>query len=164
MKHEWYKRIFGVGPTGAAISVILLFIFNWFAHIFHQPLIAEDSVILRGAVVLFIALGVGLHFWSLWTLRRWWHKNQLCIHGPFRYFRHPMYSAWITFISLGAALYLNSWFYIFWYILLHFIWHQLVIREEKMMREAFGQDYLEYSANTGRFFPRFSWGPTRRNH
>ncbi len=157
MKHEWYKRIFGVGPLGAAISIILLFIFRGFANIFNQSLIAENFLILHVTVILLVILGIGLHLWSFWTLRTWWHKDQLCTHGPFKYFRHPMYAAWITLISLGVALYLNSWFYIFWYILLHIIWHKLVIREEKMMMEAFGKDYLEYSANTGSFFPRISY-------
>jgi protein-S-isoprenylcysteine O-methyltransferase Ste14 len=157
MKHEWYKRIFGVGPLGAAISIILLLIFCGFANIFDQPLISGNSAILHGMVISLVVLGAILHCWSFWTLRTWWHKDQLCTHGPFRYFRHPMYTAWITFISLGVALYLNSWFSIFWFIILHIIWHKLIIHEEAIMIEAFGKDYLKYSAKTGRFFPRMPW-------
>ncbi len=159
MRHKWYKQLFGVGPFGAVISITLFFIFNWFTSIFNQPLIltTENLKLLHGIVTVLIVLGASLHLWSFWTLRTWWNKNLLCIHGPFRYFRHPLYAAWITFIALGVVLYLNSWIFIFWYILLHIVWHKLVTREEKMMLKIFGSEYHEYSARTGRFVPHISF-------
>ena len=104
--------------------------------------------------VVFILSGIALHFWAGWTLRNWWIKDKLCIGGPFRYFRHPIYAAWITFISFGVAFFLNSWAYIIWAALLHPIWHILVAKEEQMMTELFANDYNEYSEHVGRFVPR----------
>jgi len=158
MKHERYGKIFGCGPIGAAISIALLFIFIRLAGSFDQPLLIGNPNILNGIAMLLVVFGAGLHLWSFLTLRAWWNENQLCTHGPFKYFRHPMYAAWITFISLGVALHLNSWLYIFWYILLHIIWPNLVSREEKVMMGIFGKDYLEYSSHTGRFLPHISLG------
>jgi len=104
--------------------------------------------------VAFVLTGIALHLWTAWTLRNWWIKGQLCITGPFKYFRHPMYAAWITFISFGTVSLLTSWVYIVWAVSLHPIWHRLVSKEEQMMFELFGNDYEEYTKQVGRFIPR----------
>jgi len=41
--------------------------------------------------------------------------------GPFKYVRHPMNAAWITFVSSGLALYLNFRVYFLWGVALHLI-------------------------------------------
>jgi protein-S-isoprenylcysteine O-methyltransferase Ste14 len=148
------QQLFGVGPMGAVISFVLLVVAVWVDHLLGHPTILTNPAPLKiiGAVV--VVIGLGLHFWSMWTLRNWWGKDELCIHGPFKWFRHPMYAAWITFVLPGMALYLNSWIILFFVILLHPIWHMLVIREEKMMFEKFHDEYRAYAARTGRFFPR----------
>jgi len=74
--------------------------------------------------------------------------------GPFRYVRHPVYSA-VVALQLAAALGTVNW-------LLLAIWPLLVAamrlvpipREEKLLREKFGEAYLDYAARTGRLFPR----------
>ena len=118
-----------------------------------HPKVLGDLRAIRATGALLIISGLGLHFWTLWTLRYWWVNDQLCTLGPFRRFRHPMYAAWITLISLGIALYLNSWVLLFWVVLLHPIWHRLVKPEEIMMIERFGDDYRVYAERTGRFVP-----------
>lgn len=87
-------------------------------------------------------------------MRKWWAKDELCTRGPFKWFRHPMYAAWITFIFPAVALYINSWIILFSVVMIHPIWHQLVIQEETMLFEIFQNEYLVYAARTGRFFPR----------
>jgi protein-S-isoprenylcysteine O-methyltransferase Ste14 len=104
--------------------------------------------------IVMVILGLGLHFWSFSTLRNWWVDDKLCTSGPFKHFRHPMYAAWITFICPGFALYLNSWFYLFWVLLLHLFWHKLVKKEEIIMIDTFGDIYKDYAKRTGRFFPK----------
>jgi protein-S-isoprenylcysteine O-methyltransferase Ste14 len=104
--------------------------------------------------VVLVLSGFWLHFWSFFTLRNWWMNDQLCTRGPFQYFRHPMYAAWITFICPGIAVYSNAWFYFLWVLLLHLIWHQLVRKEEIIMMDMFGDDYKDYAKRTGRFFPK----------
>ncbi len=148
------QRIFGVGPMGAVINLVLLTIAVWVDRLLGHLAILANPVPIKVVGGGLAAIGLGLHFWSLWTLRHWWGKNELCTMGPFKWFRHPMYAAWITFILPAVALYLNSWFILFCVILMHPIWHQLVIREEKMMFEIFQNEYRAYAAQTGRFFPR----------
>jgi protein-S-isoprenylcysteine O-methyltransferase Ste14 len=148
------QKIFGVGPMGAVISLALLTTAVWVDRVLgHSAILANPAPIkvVGGGLAV---IGLGLFFWSLWTLRRWWAKDELCTIGPFKWFRHPMYAAWITLILPAVALYLNSWIFLFFVVLTHPIWHQLVIREEKMMFEKFQNEYRAYAARTGRFFPR----------
>ncbi len=154
------QKLFGVGPVGAAISFVLLVMAVWVDRLLGSPVILANSAPLKLVGAAFIFIGLGLHFWSMWTLRNWWAKDELCEMGPFKWFRHPMYAAWITFILPAAALYLNSWIILFSTILLHLIWRLLVIREEEMMLDKFHDRYRTYTARTGRFFPRIRRGQT----
>jgi protein-S-isoprenylcysteine O-methyltransferase Ste14 len=148
------QRIFGVGPIGVVISLVLVTIAVWVDRaVGHSAILANPAPIkvVGGGLAV---IGLGLFFWSLWTLRNWWANDELCTMGPFKWFRHPLYAAWITFIVPGVALYLNSWVILLFVVLIHPIWHQLVIREEKMMFGKFQDEYRAYAARTGRFFPR----------
>lgn len=119
----------------------------------HAAILANPAPLkVVGAVLA--AVGLGLQFFSVWTLRHWWGKDELCTTGPFKWFRHPLYAAWITFILPAVALFLNSWIILFVVIAMHPIWHRLVRGEEKMMSERFQNEYRAYAAHTGRFFPR----------
>ncbi|MBF0377256.1 MAG: hypothetical protein HQK72_07210 [Desulfamplus sp.] len=148
------KKIFGIGPKGAIISLLLLSFFVWADSMVKLIISVNFAGLMKVIGILLIILGLGLHFWSLSTLRSWWVEDKLCTRGPFKYFRHPMYAAWITFICPGIALYCNSWFYLLWVLLLHFLWHNLVKKEELLMGRIFGDKYSDYARRTGRFFPK----------
>ena len=148
------QKIFGVGPMGAVISLVLLTIAVWVDRVSGHSVILEKPTLIKFISEGLVVIGLGLLFWSLWTLRNWWAKDELCTMGPFKWFRHPVYAAWITFILPAVALYLNSWIILFFVVLIHLIWHQLVIQEEKMMFEKFQNEYRVYAARTGRFLPR----------
>ena len=149
-------KIFGVGPLGAGLSLLLLALFagldRWAGH----PTLLDHTAPLNVIGAALVALGLVLHCWSLVTLRRWWFADQLCTRGPFRLVRHPMYAAWITCVCPGVALLLNSWIYLGWAATLQPLWHKLVGREEDIMRAAFGPTYVRYARRTPRFVPR--WG------
>lgn len=148
------NKLFGVGPMGMAISLVLLAIAVWVDRVWGHSVIWTNPTPLKVIGVALVIIGLGLYFWSFWTLRNWWAKDELCTGGPFKWFRHPMYASWITFIIPAVALYLNSWIILFFAVLMHPIWHRLVKKEERMMVEIFQDEYLSYAARTGRFFPR----------
>ena len=150
-----YTKIFGVGPLGALITVVLFFLAWWLNRSVGDWVILNRPFVLRCAGGLLMVFGLFLHMWTFVTLRNWWQKDQLCTGGPFRYFRHPMYAAWVSFISMGVALFLNSWVYVLWSVALHPIWHTLASREEKIVLDVFGDQYKHYAAGTGRFLPKF---------
>lgn len=148
------KKIFGVGPLGAFISVGLFFFFHILDRLGGQPAISTHISLIKSAGAVLIVTGGALHLWSLQTLRNWWVNNQLCTSGPFKFFRHPMYAAWITFIATGISLYLNAWIMLLWPVSLQLVWPWLVSREEMIMMDLFGEEYRRYSKRTGRFIPK----------
>ncbi|HVA49501.1 MAG TPA: protein-S-isoprenylcysteine O-methyltransferase [Pirellulales bacterium] len=80
-------------------------------------------------------------------------KHQLVTHGVYRRVRHPMYLAFFVYLS-GQALVIPNWLAgpsegIAMLLLFAF----RVGREERMMLEAFGQDYRAYMASTKRLLP-----------
>jgi protein-S-isoprenylcysteine O-methyltransferase Ste14 len=72
--------------------------------------------------------------------------------GPYQYMRHPMYTALFT-VGIGLGLLSSSW-----YFLLPFLATMVVVifriqKEEDTMIKKFGERYIKYSQETGRFFP-----------
>jgi protein-S-isoprenylcysteine O-methyltransferase Ste14 len=81
-------------------------------------------------------------------------RQALVRHGPYRWVRHPLYTAffliWVAFSLLSA-----NWFiaatgiggYAFGMIV-------RTPREEALLTQAFGEAYTEYMRETGRYLPR----------
>ncbi len=151
------QKVFGIGPIGAVASLLLLAAALFADRLLDHPVVLRYYSLMKGFGVVMAGAGLGLHFRTMYALRNWWVEDRLCTTGPFRWFRHPMYAAWITFVSLGVALYLDSWVLLVWVASLHVLWHGLVTYEEKMMAKHFPREYPAYAARTGRFIPRL-WG------
>jgi len=108
-----------------------------------------------------VALGLGL---LLWTLRhnrpRNWQaapevkpRAQMITSGPYRWVRHPMYTASLTFL-FGFVLLDRHWLDLAAWLLLivTFIGKSRV--EERSMRERF-PEYAAYRRRTGALLPRW---------
>ncbi|MGI9457503.1 MAG: methyltransferase family protein, partial [Aeoliella sp.] len=119
-----------------------------------------------GGVGLGIA-AIGLFCWTLRTLgpnltdtvvtRR---DARLITHGPYRWVRHPFY------VAFAVAVVANSLVTSNWYLALIGVAAMLaiVVRtpiEEKKLIDRFGDQYLKYARQTGRFLPRSVRGPKR---
>jgi protein-S-isoprenylcysteine O-methyltransferase Ste14 len=149
------KKLFGIGPIGMMISFSLLTAAFFADRRFGGTAMLEHALPLQIAASALAAAGLYLLAWGARTLRSWWRNGELCIGGPFRWFRHPIYAAYITFIFPAATLFLNSWLLLIAAAALHPLWHLLVRYEEAMMLEKFTERYRDYMDRTGRFFPRF---------
>jgi len=80
--------------------------------------------------------------------------HELITRGVYRTIRHPMYaSIWLWCLAQGLLLsnWLAGWYALAAFAAMYFI---RVPREEAMMREIFGQEYLDYMQRTGRILPR----------
>lgn len=107
-----------------------------------------------------VAAGLALLIWTHQTLGASFSGNleireqhQLVKTGPYRWVRHPMYSAiflWATGLSLIAA----NWFVCLIPLAFALFFIVRVPTEEKMMLEGFGDEYRAYIKRTGRFLPR----------
>jgi protein-S-isoprenylcysteine O-methyltransferase Ste14 len=80
--------------------------------------------------------------------------HSLVTSGPYRFVRHPFYLSGLVSL-VGGSLATANWFLLLAGLLpLGF----LVVRtktEEQKLIERFGDEYRNYMARTGRFFPRF---------
>ena len=154
MKPTTVQRIFGSGPVGLVTSLVLLFLAGWINTQIDLPSLSDNQFLLNA---LFIATGcvtLVIIVWSFRSLPAADRGNKLCTSGAFRYVRHPLYAAFLSVFNFGLAIWLNSYVFVLWALLLHPVWHYLVRDEEQMMIDTFGETYSEYQKKTGRFFPR----------
>lgn len=151
-----FQKTFGSGPTGVVVSLILLFIAYLINRQFYLPLIPDNPLLLDSIFVAAVVLTLIIIAWSLRSLPAADRGNRLCTSGAFRYVRHPLYAAFLSVFNFGLAIWLNSYVYLVWALLLHPVWQYLVLDEERMMIATFGDAYREYEKRTGRFFPRIT--------
>lgn len=80
------------------------------------------------------------------------HDASLIRSGPYMYCRHPIYMSYIL-LWLSWSLVSDNALILFGGLLLIPFMAIRIRREERELREAFGEDYDEYARNTNRFFP-----------
>jgi protein-S-isoprenylcysteine O-methyltransferase Ste14 len=79
--------------------------------------------------------------------------HQLITSGPYRYIRHPYYTATAAIVA-GLALVLGSLVVLCLGGLLLFLLNVRSYAEENELRELFGETFMNWEATTGRFLPR----------
>jgi protein-S-isoprenylcysteine O-methyltransferase Ste14 len=86
------------------------------------------------------------------------NEHKLITNGIFGYIRHPMYaSQWVWVIA--QSLLLQNWLAGFLSVIVWTIFYSLrVPPEEKMMLDAFGDEYREYMTRTGGVIPKLPKG------
>ncbi len=108
------------------------------------------------------AVGIVLFGWAHQALGRNWtavlalsKEHEMVQRGPYRYVRHPMYSAFFI-IGIGLGLLSANWLVGVIYLgPLLVMYMARVALEEKMMIDRFGDTYRQYMKRTGRLWPRF---------
>ncbi|MGI8820176.1 MAG: methyltransferase family protein [Chthoniobacterales bacterium] len=111
------------------------------------------------AVVLFVA-GLGLRWWSIVALGRFFtvdvqiaNDHEVVERGPFRGLRHPSYTG-VLLAFLGFGLSLANWAALL--LLMVPIWIALLRRirvEEEALTAALGERYTSYMQRTKRLLP-----------
>jgi protein-S-isoprenylcysteine O-methyltransferase Ste14 len=74
--------------------------------------------------------------------------------GAFRYVRHPLYSASLLFyFGLASS---TACLFCFGLLLFIFLFYNYIASyEEKLLEGKYGEDYLHYKENTGKWLPNF---------
>lgn len=108
-----------------------------------------------------IVLGIALRQWSVFALGRFFtvqvqvREGQTVVDtGPYRYVRHPSYSAIImSFAGIGVAL--ENWLALLGILVIPTIGLAVRIRvEERALLEALGEPYRQFSASRARLIPK----------
>lgn len=150
------RILLSISFTGLGILPFsyIAFGFPRFAKYTFQPSLAWAGAVTSMAALLLFYLthrALGRN-WSVSLDLRESHK--LVTDGIYTYLRHPMYSAfWLW--AIAQALLLPNWIAgpagLVGFGTLYFF---RVGEEEKLMREAFGNEYRDYINRTGRIVPR----------
>jgi protein-S-isoprenylcysteine O-methyltransferase Ste14 len=138
------------------IVTLLVVLSAWLTHSFFGPW----QTILRAPVVggVLVALGFSFMMWAriLFTPRQTTlfvgrPSTQLVCDGPFRFSRNPMYVGVVVSL-VGLALWVGTWpLYLtvpVTVLILNFV-H--IPREERLLREVFGEQYLTYRKEVRRW-------------
>lgn len=141
--------------TGGGVILACILAFAWTA-----PAIPWLRPQLTIAGIVVVALGAVLRWWSIFTLGRYFtfdvavrSKQPVVQSGPYRYMRHPSYTA-ILIMLLGVGLALTNWASLIIMLVGGVV--GLLYRvnvEERELVEALGQPYADYMRHTKRFVP-----------
>ena len=109
---------------------------------------------LGGLLVLWTFSNLGKNLTDTVVTRK---DHSLVTSGPYRYVRHPFYLAGLVALLGGSLATANGFLLLAGLMPLGFLVARTRIEEDKLI-ERFGDEYRNYMAKTGRFFPRFGRG------
>jgi len=160
-RHTQHPNLTGEYRWGDSGQLILLLVFLgiWISDSF----IFRYSTMLRELVPNYIrAPMAGLVLMAGWYLARGGmkavfgtprEKPEVISTGVFRMVRHPIYLGAILFY-LGASLITMSIASAAFTMLIIVFYYLISRYEERILAEAFGDDYLEYKRKTGMLLPK----------
>lgn len=151
-----------VAGSIAALSTITFgFEYLFFPGTFGFTYVLNYPYWLRWFGVVMLTAGVALMWWAHFHLDRSFYslvaskEDQILVtSGPYRWILHPIYTAYLmTYISGGLATsnLVLTFVPVFFFSLMII---NRIPREEAVMREKFGQDYVDLEKTTGRLLPR----------
>jgi protein-S-isoprenylcysteine O-methyltransferase Ste14 len=112
------------------------------------------ALLIAGISLLWLAHHhLGKSFYSLVILK----EDQVLVEsGPYRFIRHPIYSAYFM-NYIGGGLLASNWVLTFIPVILFMLFVALRIAgEEETMIDKFGDKYVHYMEHTGRFLPKIN--------
>lgn len=157
-------------PFVAAGGVWLAYCVGWFVPLnlagagnvilaIGLPFLLQSAAMLLGLLALFLmgyTLGTHQRPLALWQQRND-APEHLVRHGAYRFIRHPFYSAFLCVLA-ALLLFLPHW------ITLAIFAYALVVltltargEERKFLHSPLADDYRDYMAASGRFYPKGLW-------
>ena len=109
-----------------------------------------------------LLLGAAIYFWCLWDFATSGGgtpapidaPRRLVLRGLYRYVRNPMYIG-VLLVIAGLAAYFRSWPILFYGAVVWMFFHLFVLLvEEPLLGRKFGETYLSYRKDVGRWLPR----------
>ena len=110
-----------------------------------------------------LLLGAAIYFCCLWdfavngrgTPAPIDAPKRLVVRGLYRYMRNPMYIG-VLLVIIGWAVYLLSWQVLVYGAVVGIGFHCFVVLvEEPVLKSKFGEGYLRYCKEVGRWLPRW---------
>ncbi len=142
-----------------AVAFYLLFRTSFGIAVLDQPFIPYDLRIQYVGITL-TWLGIAFAIWARYSIGANWSgrvtlkvDHQLIQSGPYAYVRHPIYTG-LLMANAGAALFIGKYRCLAALLIFLVEMSRKARKEEKLMLSAFGDQYAEYSRQTGFLIPR----------
>ncbi|WP_297477222.1 methyltransferase [Thermococcus sp.] len=156
MEDSWRFRrlIFLVFSTIPVVSALV-----------HYPAItgtAGELMRFTGLAIMLVSGGMAVYVHSLFPKKhdRPEDFGKLLKDGPYRFVRHPFYSAFM-FLGFGIAMFFTSVPGMIASLLMVPLWERLAEMEERELLEYWDGEYTELMETRGRFLPRAESCPGR---
>ncbi len=158
-------------PGKLAIWLLSIGILGYFAtlilYMLYIPWILLFNLVIPSIVrwisALIALLCTPLLYWIHSTLGKQYSANleiqkahSLITTGPYRHVRHPMYTIFIVF-SITIALITANLLPIICSLIISLSLPSIAKKEEQMLIDTFGDEYLSYMKRSGRFLPSIPW-------
>lgn len=136
----------GVGPYiySFAVPFVVLGFLN--------PSTYSSNVLLQTFGLLVIIVGISLFIITMKFLLEKFNNGELATTGTFAVSRNPLYSCWIILILPGLALLCLNWWFLLGSLSMYIGLNLLIKKEENMLEQAFGQEFLDYKKKVSRVF------------
>ena len=149
--------IWGVGPKIMAPGYFILFILSWIpVKISITGIINIPGLYLIVIAFILICMGIIMLAAANSDIKKAIKTNQLITTGMFSRIRNPMYAAHIFFLIPGVCLLTNNTITLFSIICTVILFNILIPKEEKVLEENFGIEYINYKNRVGRLLPKLN--------
>lgn len=120
--------------------------------------VPQDEWIAWAGITLTWA-GTAIAIWARYSIGEYWSArvtlkegHRLIRSGPYAYVRHPIYTGMLLG-CVGAALVVGEWRGVVAVLLLLAAHSRKALREESLLTQEFGDEYIAYRRSTGFLFP-----------
>jgi protein-S-isoprenylcysteine O-methyltransferase Ste14 len=142
------KSPFGMSPTGVGpkiyASAIPFIIIGCLFPTYNV------NFLLQLIGLCLILLGILVFILTMIQLIIKFNEGKLATTGAFRFSRNPLYSCWIVLIIPGLALLCLNWWFLLSSVSMGISLNFFIKKEETVLLNAFGQEYLDYKKKVGR--------------
>lgn len=141
-------KITGAAPMIAVptfLYLIITILITYFYEGIFKITSQSNTIIVTSGAVLIISGAVIVASCGRKLLKTF-DKGILITDGLYKFFRNPMYAAYLILIIPGISLLFNSWLALTTVILNYVLFSFMVEREYQYLRDKFGKEYEDYLA------------------
>jgi len=146
----------GLSPIIFIITILYtipVIIINYFRKPIFEINFIPYSILITLAIFLF-CIGIPLYIITLKVLKNAYKKQELLTNGIFSICRNPLFAEVIFLILPGILLFFTSWLLLTIPCFMYIMFKIFINREETLLEEEFGQEYIKYKNNTSAIFPK----------
>ena len=159
MNKQFWRFFIGI-PAAAVIYMPLVLLLLEF----HRIPLVEFSWLRFGIAFILLWGGIMLVMWAYLKLTKEGNARfvlrlpttKLVKDGPYQFIRNPI-AVGTSAILLGEAVYFASWYLLIWtLIVIEVMAYHITHVEEYKLANKFGQEYVNYKMDVGRWFPKWN--------